>query len=291
MPAKYLASPKSWNTSSARSNLPPRWRSPGRRSSVLVTEDLRPGERHLGGRLDRALEVFQLFGEAKYFAGIGLAQTEAQRIVVVGRFAVFRISAAVQGDLEIGGSAPREGAGVKEPRTGGHAECGREKQRQQHLHTSAPDNRRWAAKCVAWQMATAKASEASSDSMSSVNRSSDRTMVWTWRLSARPYPTTLILISSGEYSATARAASATVSKATPLTCASFSAVFTLAEKKIPSTPADSGAYSAISRRSPWAISNRRFSNGHFGLVRMTPATTIRCPSPSASTGKSAPPPA
>jgi hypothetical protein len=131
-------------------------------------------------------------------------------------------------------------------------------------------------------MATAKASAASSDSISSGNRNNDRTIVCTCRLSARPYPATLILISSGEYSATAIPASATASSATPLTCASFNADFTFAEKKIPSTPADSGAYSAITRRSPWAISNSRFSIGAFGLVRITPAATIRGSSPSVS---------
>ena len=71
--------------------------------------------------------------------------------------------------------------------------------------------------------------KASSDSIACGSRNNDCTIICTWLFSARPYPTTLILTSSGEYSASSIPASATTSRAIPLTWASFSAVFTLAE--------------------------------------------------------------
>src|SRR5215831_4671186 len=131
-------------------------------------------------------------------------------------------------------------------------------------------------------MATASASDASKDSIVAVSPNSERTINWTWVFSARPYPTTLILTSSGEYSARPNPASPITSRATPLTCASFSADFAFAAWKTSSTAANSGLCSRINSRRPFAISNSRFSKGHRGLVLITPATTMRWLRPSLS---------
>src|ERR1035441_3608091 len=131
-------------------------------------------------------------------------------------------------------------------------------------------------------MAMASASHASSLAIASGRCSKDRTITWTWLFSARPYPTTLILTSSGEYSAKPTPASAMASKATPRTCANLSAVLALAAWNTSSTAPNSGACSRIKPRRPSAISSSRFSNGHLGLVQITPAATIRCSPPSLS---------
>src|SRR4051794_31272343 len=73
-----------------------------------------------------------------------------------------------------------------------------------------------------------------------------------------------------------------VSRATPRTCANFNAVFAFTAWKTPSTAANSGACSRIKLRSPVAISSSRLSKGDRGLVRITPAATIRCRPPSLS---------
>src|SRR5205085_8530074 len=61
---------------------------------------------------------------------------------------------------------------------------------------------------VLWQIATARASVASNESKWGPIPSSECTIICTWRFSARPYPTTLIFTSSGEYSFTVKPASA-----------------------------------------------------------------------------------
>ena len=110
----------------------------------------------------------------------------------------------------------------------------------------------------------------------------EATMRWTWDFSARPYPTTLILTSSGEYSARITEASATARRATPRTCESFKALFGFTAKKTSSTAAESGRYSESSDRNSVAIFNRRRSSLSFGVERMQPAATIRCEMPSLS---------
>src|SRR5207248_9600374 len=97
------------------------------------------------------------------------------------------------------------------------------------------------------QIATASASQASSDSIGSGSRRIDRIISCTWLFSARPYPTTLVLTSIGEYSPSPIPASAMASSATPRTCASLSALLTFAEKKMPSTAAEIGRASCRER--------------------------------------------
>src|SRR6185312_13561699 len=131
-------------------------------------------------------------------------------------------------------------------------------------------------------MATASASQASSDSTASRRPSSERTIICTCTFSALPYPTTLIFTSSGEYSASASPASPITNRATPRTCASFSADLALTAWNTSSTAASSGRCSRMTSRSPPAISSNLRSKGHLGLVLITPAMTIRCRAPSLS---------
>src|SRR5207245_8675267 len=137
-----------------------------------------------------------------------------QRAVVVGPFFVFTRAILLDRDGDVRRHAAREGLGEEQARFGAHRRAAQS--RDNHgpdLHGVALASLRSVDWWFAWQIATATASQASSESIVWFKPSSEWTMSCTCRFSARPYPTTLLFTSSGEYSPIASPASAAISKA------------------------------------------------------------------------------
>src|SRR5262249_37973992 len=103
----------------------------------------------------------------------------------------------------------------------------KKKYRAQSSHRNAAWCLPWVEAVWMWQMAIARASDASAGWGGSCRCSRRVTIICSRCFSALPYPTPADLIDRGEYSATGRPAEDAASMATPRTCPNLSAVLTL----------------------------------------------------------------
>src|SRR6185437_8403010 len=179
----------------------------------------RVGQQHHGARNGRALRVRDL---ARHRADVGgLADCEAGHCeqedathrqpheIPLWRTELALYIRQCRGTfLGLHPSTLRQAGGAAQPR--------------QAPRQSTPRAHPYPAVCR-WQIATASASDASSELGFSSSSSSDRTMCCTCVLSAAPYPVSALLISRGEYSKTGRFSAAAACIATPRTWLSCSA--------------------------------------------------------------------
>src|SRR4029077_16139328 len=126
-----------------------------------------------------------------------------------------------------------------------------------------------AARCWAWQMATASASAASEvDAVEAGN--SIRTIIATCRFSAWPTPTTVFLTRFAAYSATGRPVRASVASATPRAWPSFSADCGSRLMKVSSTAASCGPSRSTNPVSKRWIAARRSARAVAASVSIEP---------------------
>src|SRR6185312_4730179 len=189
---------------------------------IFVPERFLSHEGDLHIRLERIREVIQLVRQREHRVRIGLRQMDRNRIIIIRRFLVHRGAVFFDGNLHIRRHAAWKALREYQSRRGlrQYGQPDRRQNRRPFRHARAPmrisaDAARKA--CVAWQIAIASASLASSDVTGDASRSREATICCTWNFSARPYPTTLFLTSSGEYSAIRSDASVATSIATPRT--------------------------------------------------------------------------
>src|SRR5581483_3168344 len=123
-------------------------------------------------------KMIELRGEVEHLARGGGVELEGIR-VVVGSFLICAGARGVEGDLDERGDGAGEGFRVDHPRGVAGENGGPTDQQGEEPHCAAlMMERQW----VAWQMATATASAASSDSMATPV--SDLTISCTWCFSA-----------------------------------------------------------------------------------------------------------
>src|SRR5450631_1464568 len=132
--------------------------------------------------------MIQLGGQVKHRIGAGRFQLKLFGIVVwvffIGNFA-----RAIHRDPYVRGNGTRERLGVNDAAVTCEGRLPSDAQKQKSLHRSTTPA---AIRCdVAWQIATASASAASSESISPRSPVIERTINCTCCFSARPYPTTL----------------------------------------------------------------------------------------------------
>src|ERR1043166_9004528 len=152
--------------------------------SLLAAERLRPHERDLQPALHRMLEPVELLRQP---VDLGGGQLELQRQLVVGSLAIIHLPVGLENHLRVRGRASRKRFRIEKPR-----QITRDKRRgrgqypKSELHRTSRASLRLVASCVAWQIAIASASDASSLAITSDNCNSDRTINCTWPFSARP---------------------------------------------------------------------------------------------------------
>ena len=161
-------------------------------------------ERDFERRFERMIEVSQLFHQAENLAALGLRQLKAHGVVVILRFLVIARAGFVQSDRHEGRRAAGERLRVIKVRRIGRLQAqARDQQQNTPSSRQSPCQPRPCGRIIRvanghrQRIAEHPRSAAIADSSFSV---SDRTIICTWRLPACPYPTTLVLISSGEYS-------------------------------------------------------------------------------------------
>src|ERR1017187_36793 len=147
--------------------------------AVFQAESLGAQESHFESGFDGTLEIVQFLYQAEDFRSLGPGEFKRERQGVIRRFLVHRLAALLESDLHVGGSAPRKGFGIEEPlRILRHKRTG-EQQNQRPLHAHLQASLRLVASWVAWQMAMARASDASSLGIASGKCSKDRTITCT----------------------------------------------------------------------------------------------------------------
>src|SRR4051812_26494687 len=105
---------------------------------------------------------------------------ELERQFVIGRLAVFRIAPLVHGQLHVSGDTAGERLREKQTRPVGSPKAGAKQEEREPLHRSIVQaSLRFVDWWVAWQIATARASQASSDSTGAARRRMERIIICT----------------------------------------------------------------------------------------------------------------
>ena len=129
------------------------------------------------------LKVIEFSGQLVDRGGFLGSELEFERQVVIHRFLINRVAALLHHYLDIVWFAAGKYARIKYARGVARPHCGRNYEEAENSHDAilrAVDSR------VAWHIATASASLASSDSRIAGSRSNDCTISCTWHFSARP---------------------------------------------------------------------------------------------------------
>src|SRR5580704_14209362 len=155
--------------------------------AVLETKGLGAHVGDLQTGFDGMLKPPELFGQGEYLLSVGGRKLKLDRIVVVLGFLVGGLAVVQKDDGDVFRCAALEKLGIKEARFS--QGDGRREQEQcgnaRFFHRAA-FKRSSADAWVAWQMATAMASQAYSDSISSRRPSRECTIIFTCCFSARP---------------------------------------------------------------------------------------------------------
>src|SRR5262249_16327893 len=135
-------------------------------------------EGYLHGRFQRMCEAAQFLHERENLGDIGLRKMELERLIVVQRLFVLGVPVTLDREFDKRRHATRKRFGVNQ--TGPIRRQQRQNGKRKHpLHARAFSSLRCMARRVAWHMATARASHASSEITGWSKRSSDAIIIWT----------------------------------------------------------------------------------------------------------------